>query len=158
MTMEIAQILSTASVICYVVAAISGILAVVFWFRFNIRKVIGELSGRTAKKSIEKMRQANEMAGKKREATTSSHNAKREMLAEPREEELAAPEELEETDLLVPAAASSASDATTALLNDDGATTLLDQSIQTTAPQRPAGKKLTILDEVMLIHTDEVID
>ena len=63
--MSTTDILSTISLISFVLAGISAVLAVIFWFRFNIPAVIGDLSGRTARKSIEKMRANNEKTGKK---------------------------------------------------------------------------------------------
>lgn len=58
--MSTAEILSLISVISFVFCAISFVLAVFFWFFFKIPSVIGDLSGRTARKSIEKMRAGNE--------------------------------------------------------------------------------------------------
>lgn len=61
--MSTAEILSLISTISFVIAAISFALAVFFWFSFKIPSVIGDLSGRTAKKSIARMRASNERAG-----------------------------------------------------------------------------------------------
>ena len=63
--MSTSEILSTISLVSFVIAGISFLLAVFFWFRFNILVVIGDLSGRTARKSIEKMRANNEKTGNK---------------------------------------------------------------------------------------------
>lgn len=63
--MSISEILSMISLISFILAGVSAALAVIFWFRFNIPAVIGDLSGRTARKSIEKMRANNEKTGKK---------------------------------------------------------------------------------------------
>ena len=63
--MSISEILSMISLISFILAGVSATLAVIFWFRFNIPAVIGDLSGRTARKSIEKMRANNEKTGKK---------------------------------------------------------------------------------------------
>ena len=60
-----AETLSNLSVIAYVVAAVCLVLAVFLWFIFKIPTVIGDLSGRTARKSIAKMRSANEKSGNK---------------------------------------------------------------------------------------------
>lgn len=51
-----AEILSAASFISYIAAVAFGAVAIALWFLFKIPSVIGDLSGRNAKKSIEKMR------------------------------------------------------------------------------------------------------
>ena len=61
--MSTAEILSLVSLISYIIAGISLVLAVFFWFAFKIPSVIGDLSGRTARKSIARMRASNEKAG-----------------------------------------------------------------------------------------------
>ena len=60
-----AQTLQTLSIISFAVAGVCLVLAVFFWFFFKIPIVIGDLSGRTARKSIAKMRAANEKSGAK---------------------------------------------------------------------------------------------
>jgi len=60
-----AEILSVISLISYILAGVCLAFAVFFWFKFKIPAVIGDLSGRTAKKSIAKMRENNEKSGKK---------------------------------------------------------------------------------------------
>ena len=51
-----AQTYEVLSIAAYLLAALSLLLAVFLWFRFKIWGVIGDLSGRTARKSIEEMR------------------------------------------------------------------------------------------------------
>lgn len=58
-----AEILGMASMISYILAAAFFVLSVFLWFRFKIFGVIGDLSGRTARKSITRMREANEKNG-----------------------------------------------------------------------------------------------
>lgn len=60
-----AQTYQMISFIGFILAAVFCVTAVVIWFRFGIGRIIGDLSGRTAKKSIEKMRRENETSGKK---------------------------------------------------------------------------------------------
>lgn len=61
----VAQVYNIISIVAFSLSGISLVFAVFFWFKFEILKVIGDLSGRTARKSIEKMREANENSGKK---------------------------------------------------------------------------------------------
>lgn len=60
-----AEILSNIASVSYVLAVVFLIAAVVFWFWFGIPGIIGDLSGRTARKSIAKIREKNEKSGKK---------------------------------------------------------------------------------------------
>lgn len=173
--MSTAEILSLVSLISYIVAGICLALAVFFWFFFKIPSVVGDLSGRTAKKSIEKMRQANERTGNK-SYRVSTTNAARGKLTDPMQpssklnqartsaQQPKAESSRPETGLLAENKAESvlgeetaALDCgeTTGMLIDDDATVVLDEKV---APaNRTGGKKLTMLQEVMLIHTDEVI-
>lgn len=60
-----AETLSILSVVFFVLAGVFFALAVFLWFFFKIPGVIGDLNGRTARKSIAKMRENNEKSGKK---------------------------------------------------------------------------------------------
>lgn len=60
-----AQTFSTLSIVAYAAAGLCLALAVLFFFLFKIPEVIGDLSGRTAKKNIAKIRSANERSGDK---------------------------------------------------------------------------------------------
>lgn len=168
----IAEILSTLSLVAYIIAGLSFALAVIFWFAFRIPSVVGDLSGRTAKKSIEKRRRANARSGQKA-YRPSPENAARGKVTEtakpeqpvkaPRQPEAPAPAnygttihaqnratayEGQETELLQ-------GGDETALLVDENETTALNE--EPGAIRDPGGKKMTMLNEVMFIHTDEVI-
>lgn len=168
--MSTAQILSTISTVCYVLAAVSLAMAVFFWFSFKIPRVIGDLSGRTARKSIEKIRKGNESLGSNT-AQPSRGSTKRDVLYSSHaatdgktEAGEAASTELPETGLLEGPDAPPVQDASTELMDSDATTALLDEdATELLAPaaapvqKRTGGRKLTILEEVMMIHTDEVI-
>lgn len=62
---KMAQIYQMISLGAFFLAIICFMVALVCWFKFNIPKIIGDLSGRTAQKSIAQMRAHNEMTGKK---------------------------------------------------------------------------------------------
>jgi len=55
-----AGLLSTLSVVSFILSGVFALLAVVFGVVFKIPAVIGDLSGRTAKKTVERMRLDNE--------------------------------------------------------------------------------------------------
>lgn len=180
--MSTAEILSLISTISFVVAAISLALAVFFWFFFKIPHVIGDLSGRTAKKSIAKMRSANEKAGgqgykpsaanasRGKLTDTMQHSSKlpanaKKKKAKPDKKKAANDSLMPETGLLAANKAEVISGEqtevlesaeSTSLLVDEDATVPLYEEVSLPV-KRTGGKKLTMLDEVMLIHTDEVI-
>lgn len=49
---NMADILSKISIVFYVLSGLLFLLSILFWVRFRIPNIIGELSGRNAKKSI----------------------------------------------------------------------------------------------------------
>lgn len=59
-----AETLSMISKISFVAAGICLVVAIILFIRFKIPDVIGDLSGRNARKSIEQMRALNEKSGK----------------------------------------------------------------------------------------------
>lgn len=52
--------LQNLSIISFVIAGVCLLIAILLWFYFKIPDVIGDLTGRTARKSIAKMRTSNE--------------------------------------------------------------------------------------------------
>ncbi|HHX38159.1 MAG TPA: hypothetical protein GX717_09300 [Clostridiaceae bacterium] len=54
------HIFNLVSLISFGLAAVALAAAVIMWFRFDIARIAGELSGRTARKSIAELRQKNE--------------------------------------------------------------------------------------------------
>ncbi len=167
------ETLSTLSIISFAVAGICLVLAVFFLFFFKIPTVIGDLSGRTARKSIEQMRAANEKTGNKsyKESKTNVARGKlTDTIKDSRKLKKNAVKDDDrlETGLLTENKASDVSseatgllknedDEATGLLVDEDATAPLDSPIQNTE-KRKGGKKLKMLDEVIIIHTDEVIE
>lgn len=188
--MKTAEILSLISIISFVIAGITLVLAVFFWFRFKIPTVIGDLSGRTARKSIAKMRESNERSGSKT-YRPSAVNASRgkitaNMTAQPAPRQVAPPAPVQpkgrpaarpapakapqqtgrpETGLLAENKAQTYETAQTEILGGAEVAPFLEDANETMplvdpterVVKRTGGKKLEMLDEVMLIHTDEVI-
>lgn len=163
-----AETLQLLSIISFAVAAACLVLAVFLWFFFRIPDVIGDLSGRTARKSIAKMRAANEKSGSK-SYKESKANAERGKLTGTmpgiqgkKTDNL--DENKPETGLLnenkaeglESEATGMLESETTGLLVDDEATAPLNMPEQ--KPKAKIGdKKLKMIEEVILIHTDEVI-
>lgn len=180
-----AEILSIISLVGFIVAGVCFVLSVVLFIVFRIPSVIGDLSGRTARRSIAKQRERNEQkgtpyrsapaapskggksGGRKNKRKTqeiaapqpASGKPETGLLEESRVTELERPPE-EQTTALLSGDGYVRTDeedffATERLLLDDEETgLLLDDGVS--APSSK-GMTLRMLDNVMLIHTDEVI-
>lgn len=198
-----AATLSELSIGFYVVAAIALVTAVFLWFYLKIPGVISDLSGRTAKRSIARVRAKNEASGKKSHHSSGANaarvkltgpvqyptaeqsteeidptgSAETSLLTENRaqsggempetgllaENQAQSGTEMPETGLLAANRAAPAAPAEeTTLLAEE--TTLLVDGVETPGKQsasvkeRPGKKQLKLLDEVVFIHTDEVIE
>ena len=181
-----AETFNLISIISFIVALIFTILAVVLWFAFKIPSVIGDLSGRTAKKSIENLHKHNDNPASII-YKPSSTNSSRSKLTDTMEQDKKKPDskethyetgllndnkveqyEGEETGILL-------DDEATGMLSDDNVTELLIDEEETGILTDENSKevfeddrkeedlrkrkdsKLTMIDETIYIHTDEVI-
>ncbi len=166
-----AEKLQTLSKIFFAISGVCFVLAVFFWVFFKIPKVIGDLSGKTARKSIADMRAANEKSGIKsyKESRTNSERGKLTGImasnGNSKKKNVVLDDDFRETGILSENKANVLDTEATALLHTETTGLLGDESV--TEPLvdmteriavRSGGKKLEIIDEVMLIHTDEVID
>lgn len=161
-----ADILSIISLVSFIIAAVYFALAIFFWFSFRIPKVIGDLSGRTARKSIAKMRTSNEESGNK-SFRPSATNVSRGKLTDTMpdsgkiksQETDAISEEIGagETGVLAEnrASTNNLGDSTVLLDNSDETDLLENMAVPV---HKGGGKKLTMLDEVIQTHTDEVVE
>lgn len=162
-----AETLSTLSTISFIVAIVFFLLAVFLCFLFKIPTVISDLSGRTARKSIAKMRSANERTGAK-PYKESRINAERGKLTATMHQPRQAPTvrqiqpDLPETGMFSENQASTLESSATDLLNQNTSALLNGQPESaplSSAPVKtpPARAEMRMLDEVLLVHTDEVI-
>lgn len=178
--MTSAEILSLISTISFVIAAISFGTAVFLWFYFKIPAVIGDLSGRTAKKSIARIRTSNERSGGQG-YRPSAANVDRGKLTDtmqhaqklneegghnvPADKKNAAEAQISETELLPDAETKEQQGCPTELLDGNEPPSMLGEENETVSLtdetslliRRPGGKKFTMLEDIVLIHTDEVI-
>lgn len=163
-----AETLQLLSIISFAVAAACLVLAIFLWFFFKIPNVIGDLSGRTARKSIARMRAANEKSGSK-SYKESKANAERGKLTGTmpgiqKKKTDGLNDNKPETGLLNDNKAEGVESEATGMLESETTGLLVDDEARAplNAPvQKPrvkvGGKKLKMLEEVILIHTDEVI-
>lgn len=159
-----AEILHTFSTISFVLAVLFVVIAIIFWFVFKIPNVIGDLSGHNARKSIAQMRQNNEKTGDK-SYKASKKNLDRGKLTGTMEGIGESGNKNEETGLLNENLVKEREIEETGLLVDQDATGLLDESGET-APlknedsvrnREPSSVTIRMLEEVVLVHTEEVI-
>lgn len=144
-----AELLTIISIISFVVAVIAFGFAVFFWFKFNIPSVVGDLSGHTARKSIAKMRENNESANKAKSANKTKNKEIRRLETENETTLLA--NDVDETTLLT-----GNNNETTLLVYDDNETTLLVAD-NTKNGGGIGNRGIVMLEEIMFIHTSEVI-
>lgn len=176
-----ADILSKISIVSFALAAVFFALAVLFWFKFGIPTIIGDLSGRTAKKSIAKMRNKNEKTGKKifRPSSVNIERGKVTDIMKDSEklnkDSVKRIEEIPETNILKENQLDNLNMDMTEVLNaneetcilsekeieleefEDNATTLLNDNTINYISQLKQDIDFKIIDEVVIIHTEEVI-
>ena len=164
-----AEILSTISTVSFVISAIAFALAVFLWFKFKIPMVYGDLSGRNARRSIEQMREHNARSGGKVYRPSTENIARGKLTStmdigsaagqkkktEKKSERKTESDNVVETGILAENRSDfEEAEDTSILIENENETMLLPEN----AVRRVGGKKLVMLDEVMLIHTEEVID
>ena len=145
--------LSTASLICYIVAAILLVLSIVLFIALNIPQVFNDYTGRTAKKKIMSIRDTNENASQKTSGTDKKRAKSAARATKKRISKRSG--EMPETGLLGGSQVKKAfEEETTGLLGD---TESLPNETEVIVQRRQPKIRLTMIDSVMIIHTDEVI-
>ena len=170
-----AETLTLISTILYIVAGVSLFVSILLFFIFKIPSVISDLTGRTAKKSVEKMRSKNikkssgsyASASKGRDDLKSQQKKiKKSAEKKPAEKKKVDKSGFVETGLLKENKASKApvaketellsSNETVALNSNE--TVALDANAVDDRIEKKPGVKLTMLDDVTITDTDEVIE
>lgn len=59
------QLLQTLSLVAFILGGVMFLVAIALFFLFNVPRLYGEVSGATARKAIENIRQQNEVSGNK---------------------------------------------------------------------------------------------
>lgn len=150
------EVLSIISTVSFVISGICFVIAVFCWFRFKIPSVIGDLSGRTARKSIAQLRAQNEKSAnriKREDSGITRKNKKSEQRQTPETDLLVE----NETEMLVEEQTELLVDEQTALLVDEPMTELLVEETIPLQSKVPVDKRIELLEEILLIHTNEVI-
>lgn len=174
--------INIVSIIFFIIAGASLLVAIYSFIRFNIPQVIGELSGRTAKKSIAQMRDKNLKTGDKSHRPTKAAQERGTLTDKIEEKPIkkakqsGATELLDEGTVLLDNSTELLSEEgtellgndtevlnnATELLNDnatellDEGTALLTQAVNTNQnTQNVDGFKM--IQNIVLIHTNEII-
>lgn len=163
-----AHMLTTISTISFAAAIVFVVVSVILWFAFKIPMVAGELSGRTAKKSIQKMRMENENAQTKhydlkdkKHKSVKQKNLKQKSLKQNHMVENRTDTDKMETELLNENHANESKSNETCLLNENvtkdiNETVCLEVEKPNMQPQNPS-IKIKMIQEVMYLHTEEEI-
>lgn len=160
-----AETLSTLSVISFAIAGICLALALFFWFLFKIPTVIGDLSGRIARKSVAKMRAINEKNGVKSYKTSKTNLARGKLTSDmPSKGDLNNQEQRPETGLLKENLLEQSHSEETGMLNSVATEMLVNEEgttqsniFRSESVMHKGGMKLTMIEDVLIVHTDEVI-
>lgn len=158
-----AELIEKLSIIAFVAAGCCLLLTILIWFRFRILSVINDLSGKTAKRAIAQIRENNLRTGNK-----AYHpgivNLNRGPLTTPMPEVSATPTEKLPDDQVgkpVPETILYQEAGKTQILlasEAERGTTVLNQDVNNIADTSERPKvELTILEQVVMIHTNEVI-
>ena len=169
---KLANIFSISTIVLFVLASVCLLFAIFAFITFKIPNVIGDLTGRNARRSIEQMRQENEKGGKKshrphpvasnRGTLTEQIKESKKLSQKPVQKQTAKPK------TIVPDG-SGATDvledinATVNLNYDKNGTEILNEGTQVLSNEviRSALNETTVnfkmIQDIVLIHTDEVI-
>lgn len=166
-----AETLSMISIISFVAAAICLAVTMVFFIRFKIPSVIGDLSGRSARKSMEQMREIKEKSDNKAYRPgkinlewgklTETMHGERQRSGETekidwKRSETGLPDENQAGTVISMETEMSDEESKTEVLLDENATVVLDDwQKRVYLDVKPI--PIEILEEVMLVHTREEI-
>lgn len=149
-----AQTLSTLSLISYILAAVFFLTGVVLFFVLRIPRVFNDYTGRTARKKIMKLRNTKESPEKSAASSAGSGKSKKKKPNMPAPAVRRQAGDRPDTGLIAENKAYRYASDETEMLEETTAELTEPQLAQ---PARPAGVKLKMLNEVMFIHTEEVI-
>lgn len=159
--------INVVSIIFFIIAGASLLVAAYSFIRFNIPQVIGELSGRTAKKSIAQMRDKNLKTGDKSHRPTKAAQA-RGTLTDKIEDNLIINSNHSDVTELLDESTETLDNSTELLSNateviDDNATELLGEGTELLTPEASESQTaksvegFKMIQNIVLIHTNETI-
>lgn len=169
---QMAKIFKISTIVLFSLAGVCLAISIFVFITFKIPNVIGDLTGRNARKSIEQMRQENEKGGKKshrphpvasdRGTLTEQIKENKKLSQKPMQKQSTRQKQIlydgsGATDVLkdVNATVNLNYDANGTEILSEGTEVLFDASIQPSLNEEEV--KLKMIQNIVLIHTDEVI-
>ncbi len=149
------ELLQTFSLVAYILAAVFFVVAILLFFLLEVPKLIGDLSGKTAKKAIEEIRKQNERTGDK-VYKPSAVNAARGALTD----KISPSGHLQKRDTSLGAAGQTEkiateqlqSEETTILCSEAEATTVLSRLTEETTVLNPNAEETTVLSQTVEVE------
>ena len=150
-----AETLSNLSLVCYILAAVLLVVGIVLFVILRIPKTFSDYTGRSARKKIMKLRDNNEKSGNK-SYRPSQVNKERGKITEniPSKPSKKKKEDMPGTGVIAENKAHRYEAEATGLLDESTAELNEPELAQ---PPRPSNIKLKLINEVVFIHTQEVI-
>lgn len=134
------ELLQTLSLVAYLVAGVLFLVAVALFFLFDVPKLYGDISGRTARKAIEAIRQQNQSSGNKA-YKPSAVNAERGKLTD----KITQSGRLQSQTAGLPVSVGTEKFATSTIHPQLNETTVLNQTInETTVLEQPVGETMVL--------------
>ena len=150
-----AETLSNLSLVCYILAAVLLVVGIVLFVILRIPKTFSDYTGRSARKKIMKLRDNNEKSVNK-SYRPSQVNKERGKITEniPSKPSKKKKEDMPGTGIIAENKAHRYEAEATGLLDESTAELNEPELAQ---PPRPSNVKLKLINEVVFIHTQEVI-
>lgn len=160
-----ADILSIISLVSFILSGVFLTTAVVLFVIFKIPSVVGDLSGRNAKKSIERLRKNNEKTGKKSYSSSSVNISRGKLTEAIKYKDATENKNIStngETGLLKENFRGKNNKKGTEILEDatevleENSTTVLNEGAEYST-SRVSRIVFEYIEDIMLVHTEEVI-
>ena len=145
------ELLQTLSLVAYIAAGVLFLVAVALFFLLDVPKLYGDVSGRTAKKAIEAIRQQNESTGNKA-YKPSAVNAERGKLTD----KITQSGRLQSQTAGLPVSVGTEKFATSTLAPQPNETTVLDGPVgETSVLAQPAGETTVLTGALPVTQSGE---
>jgi len=136
-----ADVLQTISIVAFILGAVLAIVAVILWFRLNVRGIIDDLSGKKAERQIRELREQNKQeesdSNKGRVVYNPSTGKSTSKLGKSKKND--ATDKLTEPLKLVKKKGQAVQEDATALLQEEEGTVVLDTEEGTTVLEQEVG-------------------
>ncbi len=150
-----AETLSNLSFVCYILSALFLVTGIALFIVLRIPKTFSDYTGRSARKRIMKIRDNNEKTGNKSYRPSQVNKERGKVTENIPEKKTKQKNDLPGTGIIAENKAHKYEAEATGLLEESTAELNEPELVQ---PARVSSVKLKMMNEVMFIHTDEVIE